>query len=113
MIRSCETGSRRSNAARVSSMLHRRAAAPQNSSVTARRKRYSNAAQVRRVRQRAQQLVGVIADTHGLMRPEALLALRDCDCIVHACDIGSAAVLSALASIAPLVAIRGNNDAGP
>jgi putative phosphoesterase len=80
--------------------------------MTARRRLYPTAAEVRRVRQRAHQVVGVIADTHGLMRPEALMALRDCDCIVHAGDIGSAAVLSALESIAPLFAIRGNNDGG-
>lgn len=57
-------------------------------------------------------LVGVISDTHGLMRPEALAALRGVRHIVHAGDIGSAAVLEALARIAPVTAVRGNNDHG-
>lgn len=56
--------------------------------------------------------VGVISDTHGLIRPEALRALRGCDLILHAGDIGSAAVLEALQGIAPVTAIRGNNDTG-
>jgi putative phosphoesterase len=54
--------------------------------------------------------VGVISDTHGLMRPEALKALRGCDQILHAGDIGSRTVLEALEAIAPVTAIRGNND---
>lgn len=54
--------------------------------------------------------IGVISDTHGLLRPEALAALRGSELIVHAGDIGSADVLDALRAIAPLVAIRGNND---
>ena len=54
--------------------------------------------------------VGVISDTHGLARPEALAALRGVDLIVHAGDVGSPAVLTALARIAPVTAIRGNND---
>jgi hypothetical protein len=54
--------------------------------------------------------VGVISDTHGLMRPEALKALRGSDLILHAGDIGSAEVLQALEAIAPVTAIRGNND---
>ena len=54
--------------------------------------------------------VGVISDTHGLMREEALEALRGCDLIVHAGDIGSPAVLEALRRIAPTHAVRGNND---
>lgn len=57
--------------------------------------------------------VGLIADTHGLLRPEALAQLRGCDHIVHAGDIGSPAIVDALAAIAPLVAVRGNNDTGP
>jgi putative phosphoesterase len=57
-------------------------------------------------------LVGVISDTHGLMRPEALEALRDSDLIIHCGDIGDHAVLGALRSIAPVRAIRGNNDHG-
>jgi len=56
--------------------------------------------------------VGLISDTHGLMRPEALAALADSEHIVHAGDIGSAAILSTLAIIAPVTAVRGNNDHG-
>jgi len=56
--------------------------------------------------------VGVISDTHGLLRPEALRALAGCERILHAGDIGKPEVLDALARIAPVVAVRGNNDAG-
>jgi putative phosphoesterase len=55
-------------------------------------------------------LVGVIADTHGLVRPEAKAALKDCDAIVHAGDIGNSSVLDEIGAIAPLTAIRGNVD---
>ena len=58
-------------------------------------------------------LVGLVADTHGLMRPEAVAALRGVDLIVHAGDIGAPAVLDQLREIAPVIAIRGNNDKGP
>jgi putative phosphoesterase len=61
---------------------------------------------------RASYLLGLISDTHGLMRPEALDALRRSDLIIHAGDVGDPAVLQALANIAPLRAIRGNNDRG-
>jgi uncharacterized protein len=54
--------------------------------------------------------VGVISDTHGLVRPEALAALAGVERIVHAGDIGAPAVLEALARIAPVSAVRGNND---
>ncbi len=54
----------------------------------------------------------MIADTHGLIRPEALAALRGCDAIVHAGDVGSPEVLATLAALAPLTAVRGNNDRG-
>jgi putative phosphoesterase len=57
-------------------------------------------------------LVGLISDTHGLIRPEAIEALRDSDLIVHCGDIGDPAVLGALQTIAPVHAIRGNNDKG-
>lgn len=57
-------------------------------------------------------LIGVISDTHGLVRPEALAALAGCERILHAGDVGSAEVLEALARIAPLTAVRGNNDIG-
>jgi putative phosphoesterase len=56
--------------------------------------------------------IGVISDTHGLMRPEALTALAGSDLIIHAGDVGSAAILEALRTIAPVVAVRGNNDSG-
>jgi len=56
--------------------------------------------------------VGLIADTHGLLRPAALAALRGCELIVHAGDIGSRDVLDALAEIAPVRAVRGNIDRG-
>jgi putative phosphoesterase len=55
-------------------------------------------------------LVGVISDTHGLVRPEALAALGGCERIVHAGDVGNADVLAALAALAPVTAVRGNND---
>ena len=54
--------------------------------------------------------LGVISDTHGLVRPEALAALAGVERIVHAGDIGSRAVLEALARVAPVTAVRGNND---
>jgi uncharacterized protein len=54
--------------------------------------------------------IGVISDTHGLTRPEALKALRGSDLILHAGDIGASSVLTALETIAPVTAIRGNND---
>src|SRR4029078_1926284 len=55
-------------------------------------------------------LIGVISDTHGLMRPEALAALRGVDRIIHAGDIGAHEILTALEEIAPVPAVRGNND---
>lgn len=54
--------------------------------------------------------IGVISDTHGLVRPEAIKALAGVEMIIHAGDIGTPAVLEALHSIAPVVAVRGNND---
>lgn len=57
-------------------------------------------------------LLGVISDTHGLLRPQAMEALAGVDMILHAGDIGSAAVLDNLRDIAPVVAVRGNNDKG-
>lgn len=56
-------------------------------------------------------LIGVISDTHGLMRPEALHALRGTDLMLHAGVIGNESVLEALRRIAPVVTVRGNNDA--
>ena len=57
--------------------------------------------------------IGVISDTHGLLRPEALEAMRGCDAIVHAGDIGTPDILEALCALAPVAAVRGNNDRGP
>lgn len=57
-------------------------------------------------------LVGVISDTHGLLRPEAYAALQGCDLILHAGDIGKISVLDTLGKIAPVVAVRGNVDSG-
>jgi putative phosphoesterase len=57
--------------------------------------------------------VGVVSDTHGLLRPEALQALEGVDRIVHAGDIGDPSILARLREVAPVVAIRGNVDRGP
>jgi len=57
-------------------------------------------------------LVGVISDTHGLLRPEAVEALKGSELIVHAGDIGGPEIIEALRAIAPVVAVRGNNDRG-
>ncbi|HKE00833.1 MAG TPA: metallophosphoesterase family protein, partial [Planctomycetota bacterium] len=57
-------------------------------------------------------IVGVISDTHGLLRPEALVALRGCARILHAGDVGDPAVLRELRTIARVTAVRGNNDRG-
>lgn len=54
--------------------------------------------------------VGLISDTHGLLRPQAVAALQGSDFIVHGGDIGDAGILDALAAIAPLTVVRGNND---
>ncbi|CDZ94797.1 metallophosphoesterase family protein [Pseudomonas saudiphocaensis] len=55
-------------------------------------------------------LIGLISDTHGLLRPEALAALQGCERIIHAGDIGKPAVLDGLRALAPVDAIRGNID---
>ncbi len=57
--------------------------------------------------------IGLISDTHGLLRPQALAALEGCDHILHAGDIGKAEILDTLSGLAPLTAVRGNNDEGP
>ena len=54
--------------------------------------------------------IGVISDTHGLLRPEALAALKGVDHILHAGDVGNAEILDSLRAIAPVPAIRGNID---
>ncbi len=56
--------------------------------------------------------VGLISDTHGLLRPEVLAFLQGSDHIVHAGDICDPRILEALAAIAPITAVRGNNDRG-
>jgi putative phosphoesterase len=60
----------------------------------------------------SQLLIGVISDTHGLLRPEAVDVLQGSDYIVHAGDIGRSIILDELRSIAPVVAVRGNMDGG-
>jgi uncharacterized protein len=57
-------------------------------------------------------LVGVISDTHGLLRPEAIGKLAGVDHVVHAGDIGSPEILDRLREVAPVTAVRGNNDKG-
>ena len=56
--------------------------------------------------------IGVISDTHGLLRPEALMALHGAEHILHAGDIGDPSILNALRAVAPVTAIRGNIDEG-
>ena len=58
-------------------------------------------------------LLGVISDTHGLLRPEALHALRGSELIIHAGDVGKSEILERLREIAPVVAVRGNVDTAP
>jgi uncharacterized protein len=57
-------------------------------------------------------LIGVISDTHGLLRPQAIAALKGVELILHAGDIGGPEVLAALEKIAPVHAVRGNTDRG-
>lgn len=57
--------------------------------------------------------IGVISDTHGLLRPEAVEALRGSEAIIHAGDVGDPAILKELEKIAPVTAIRGNFDTAP
>src|SRR5208282_4606930 len=59
---------------------------------------------------KAEYLVGVISDTHGLVRPEAVTALQGVSLIIHAGDVGTPEVLRQLRVIAPVVAVRGNTD---
>jgi putative phosphoesterase len=60
----------------------------------------------------ARSSIGLISDTHGLLRPEAIEALRGCDRILHAGDVGSPAILDRLRTLAPVSAVRGNVDLG-
>ena len=57
-------------------------------------------------------ILGLISDTHGLLREEAIDALRGSDLILHAGDVGGPEILEALRTIAPVVAVRGNVDTG-
>jgi putative phosphoesterase len=57
-------------------------------------------------------LLGVISDTHGLLRPEVTKIFKNVDLILHAGDIGSPEILHALNNIAPTISVRGNNDTG-
>ena len=57
-------------------------------------------------------MLGVISDTHGILRPEAFAALAGSELIIHAGDIGSPEVLKQLREIAPVIAVRGNMDRG-
>ena len=57
--------------------------------------------------------IGLISDTHGLLRAEAVAFLRGSDRILHAGDIGHPSVLDELRALAPVTAVRGNNDRGP
>jgi putative phosphoesterase len=54
--------------------------------------------------------IGVISDTHGLLRAEARAFLAGCDYIIHGGDVGGAAILEDLEALAPVIAVRGNND---
>lgn len=56
--------------------------------------------------------VGVISDTHGLLRPEAVAALQGADLILHAGDVGDPLILQELGRLAPVIAVRGNVDTG-
>ena len=60
--------------------------------------------------QEAPTRIGLISDTHGLLRPQALEALRDSELIVHAGDVGKPEILTALGELAPVIAVRGNVD---
>ena len=57
--------------------------------------------------------IGVVSDTHGLLRPEALAFLQGCDRIVHAGDVGDPDIITELSAIAPVTAVRGNVDTAP
>jgi putative phosphoesterase len=58
------------------------------------------------------EIIGLISDTHGLMRQEALTALKGSDLIIHAGDVGKPGIIEQLRAVAPLVAVKGNIDKG-
>lgn len=66
-----------------------------------------------RVSNKRENIIGIISDTHGLVRPQVLEALTGAELIIHAGDIGNVDVLKTLERIAPVIAVRGNNDHGP
>jgi uncharacterized protein len=72
--------------------------------------RKSHAENTRYAAGKTPQKIGLISDTHGLLREEALRALRGSDLIIHAGDVGDSKILEALREIAPVVAVRGNVD---
>ena len=57
-------------------------------------------------------IIGLISDTHGLLRPDALTALKGSDLIIHAGDVGKPGIIEQLRAVAPVVAVRGNIDKG-
>ena len=65
------------------------------------------------MREAAAAIIGLISDTHSLMRQEALTALKGSDLIIHAGDVGKPDILEQLHTVAPVVAVRGNIDKGP
>ena len=73
--------------------------------------RKSRAENARNLTEKIPSKIGLISDTHGLLRAEALNALRGSDLIIHAGDVGDPKILEALRRIAPVVAVRGNVDA--
>jgi uncharacterized protein len=66
-----------------------------------------------RIMNRSPKTIGLISDTHGLLRPQALRALKGSDLIIHAGDVGDAEILNALKTLAPVFAVRGNVDTEP
>ena len=67
---------------------------------------------VRNSGKKTTKIIGIISDTHGLVRPEALRALKGADLLIHAGDTGSPEVIKSLRSVASVVAVRGNIDTG-
>ena len=71
-----------------------------------------NCPKATREHERSEHLIGVISDTHGLLRPEALAALKGVSLILHAGDVGKPEILDRLREVAPVRAVRGNVDKG-
>ena len=72
----------------------------------------SSIIKIRHIESKEEYIIGVLSDTHGLLRPEVLEAFGDVDLILHAGDIGDPDILSNLKALAPLIAVRGNMDYG-